>query len=254
MGDLLTKISIVIPILNSHEAVARQVKHFARMSLPDDIEFIFVDDGSNPPLNIADYPLKNLTIHATNDKRPWTQGLARNAGAKIAEGEYLFMTDIDHILSHEAIDAVYAFQGEKMIFPRYIAVLSPKGTLRQNLATLVEYGFDPARYQRRNRKYPALYASFHGNTFAMKRDVFWKLGGYKSRNCLYGFHALPKKGEDCYFNTQWKHYARENGIETAVGPAIFVFPVGRFNATGDMNPKGIFHGLSHEPVPQPMME
>ena len=107
------KISIIIPIFNSHKAVARQVKYFNRMNLPDDIEFIFVDDGSNPPLDIADYDLKNLRIYHTNDKRPWTQGLARNAGAKLAKGEYLFMTDIDHIISREAIDDVYKFNGAK---------------------------------------------------------------------------------------------------------------------------------------------
>jgi glycosyltransferase involved in cell wall biosynthesis len=246
------RISIVIPILNSHEAVARQVKYFARMNLPDDIEFIFVDDGSNPPLDIKDYRLKNLIIFATHDKRPWTQGLARNKGAQLASGKYLFMTDIDHILSREAIDAVYTFDGFKMVFPRYIAILSEKGTLRQNLKVLTEYGFDLARYKR--GKHPPLYASFHGNTFAMKRDTFFELGGYNPRRCQYGFHAPPKKGEDCYFNTAWKHYAAEKGLETAVGPPIYMFPVGRFNKDGDMNPMGLFHKLSYEPVPQPMVE
>ena len=56
------KISIIIAVYNSHGAVARQVKYFKAMNLPADIEFIFVDDGSNPPLNIADYDLPNLRI------------------------------------------------------------------------------------------------------------------------------------------------------------------------------------------------
>src|SRR3990167_5020847 len=100
------KVSIIIPIFNSHGAVARQVKYFSKMNLPDDVEFIFVDDGSDPPLHITDYELKNLRIHHTNDKRPWTQGLARNAGAKLATGKYFLMTDIDHIISREAIEDV----------------------------------------------------------------------------------------------------------------------------------------------------
>src|SRR3990167_857853 len=110
------KLSIVIPVLNSLKAVSRQVRHFNMMQLPDDIEFIFVDDGSDPPLNVNDYQLKNLRIIATNDKRNWTQGLARNFGARESFGEYLFMTDIDHIISREAIDAAYNFTGEKMVF------------------------------------------------------------------------------------------------------------------------------------------
>ena len=61
------KLSVVIPILNSHKAVSRQIKHFNMMKLPDDIEFVFVDDGSNPPLDAKDYQLKNLRIMMTND-------------------------------------------------------------------------------------------------------------------------------------------------------------------------------------------
>lgn len=245
------RISVIIPILNSHEAVARQVRYFNAMNLPDDIEFIFVDDGSNPPLNAAHYALKNLQILATNDKRPWTQGLARNLGAKVATGEYLFMTDIDHIISKEALDAVYKFTGDRMIFPRYIAVLSPGGRLRQDIPTLVAYGFDMRRYRRGRKK---LYASMHGNTFAIRKSLFWELGGYDPNHCYYGFHAPVRKGEDCYFSTSWKHWAAKNGKVDAVGPPIYLFPVGRFNATGDTNPRGIFHKLSYEPVQQPMLE
>ncbi|KKT34565.1 MAG: hypothetical protein UW23_C0034G0004 [Candidatus Collierbacteria bacterium GW2011_GWA1_44_12] len=41
------KLSIIIAFYNSHEAVKRQVKYFSSMDLPDDIEFILVDDGSD---------------------------------------------------------------------------------------------------------------------------------------------------------------------------------------------------------------
>ena len=245
------KISMIIPVLDSHKAVGRQVKHFNMMNLPDDIEFIFVDDGSNPPLNIARYNLKNLSIYATNDKRPWTQGLARNLGAKMAKGEYLFMTDIDHIISKEAIDAVYNFTGDKMVFPRYIAVLTIGGRIRQDFSILTAYGFDMSKYRRGRRR---LYASTHGNTFAIKASIFHSLNGYDPRRCVYGFHALAKRGEDCYFNTHFNHNAAENGWKTVIGPSIYMFPVGRFNITGDNNPKGLFHSLSYESVKQPLLE
>ena len=79
------KISIVIAILDSHEVVRRQIAHFKKMDLPDSVEFIFVDDGSEPPLTGE---MRNLTFYYTHDKRPWTQGLARNLGATNAKGEY----------------------------------------------------------------------------------------------------------------------------------------------------------------------
>lgn len=242
------RISIVIPIYNSHEAVRRQVKHFKRMNLPDDIEFIFVDDGSNPPLKESDYDLKNLRIIATHDKRPWTQGLARNAGAKVATGEYLFMTDIDQIISKEAIDDVYNFTGDKMIFKRYIAVLTAEGELTQDKTVLTEYGCDIKRFQTSR----GLYASVHGNTFAMKKTTLELLGGYNPKRCMYGHHASEGKGEDSYFNHAWNKYARKNNIVLAVGSDMYIFPTGRYNSNNDLNPMNLFHELSYEQTKQPM--
>ena len=243
------KISIIIAVYNSHGAVARQVKHFNRMNLPDDIEFIFVDDGSNPPLNIADYNLKNLRIHHTNDKRPWTQGLARNAGAKLATGEYLLMTDIDHILSKEAIEDVYKFNGSKMAFPRCFGVLLPEGDLNQEMDVLEEYGMVDIKKRRAQNN---LGVSKHGNTFAIKKSIFDKLGGYNPKYCAYGHYAGPKRGEDCYFNGAWGRYASASGLKEELGSKIYIFPIGKYHINGDKNPMGLFHNLSRELTQQPL--
>ena len=240
---------IIVAFYQSYGVVARQVKYFNKMNLPDDIEFIFVDDGSNPPHNIQDYDLKNLRIYHTNEKRPWTQGLARNAGAKLAEGEYLLMTDIDHILSKEAIMAAYNFTGDKMIFSRYFGVLLEDGTFSQDLAVLEEYGADMNRVRR-----TGLYAAHHDNSFAIKKSTFEMLGGYEAKRCLYGHYAGDRRGEDCYFNGAWRHYAAKNGIQLVTGPGIYVFPIGKYHVKEEKNPKGLFHNLSYESVQQPMKE
>ena len=46
------KLSIVIAILNSHEIVRRQLLFLKKMDLPNDIEVVFVDDGSRPSFTI----------------------------------------------------------------------------------------------------------------------------------------------------------------------------------------------------------
>jgi len=52
------KLSIIIPVLNSHEIVRRQIEHFRKMDLSDDVELIIIDDGSDPPLE-SEYADKN---------------------------------------------------------------------------------------------------------------------------------------------------------------------------------------------------
>lgn len=244
------KLSIIIAFYNSHGAVARQVKYFNAMNLPDDIEFILVDDGSNPSHKADDYSLKNLTLLHTNDKRPWTQGLARNAGAKLAKGKYLLMTDIDHILSKESIMESLSFTGDKMIFPRFFGVLLENGTLSQEPKVLEEYGMDMSRLNTKR----GLYASVHGNTFTMKKSTFELLGMYSEKHCTYGHHAASKMGEDSVLNRRWNHYAADNGITLSVGSPIYMFPIARYHVNGDKNPHGLFHSLSQDLTPQPLKE
>jgi glycosyltransferase involved in cell wall biosynthesis len=217
------KLSIIISVYNSHEIVRRQLEYFKKLNLQD-VEVIIVDDGSNPPIEGASYQ--------TNNKLAWTQGLGRNLGASKAKGEYLFFTDIDHILSKEAIEDALKFTGNKMIFRRQIGILLEDGSLTQDPDILKDWGW----------KGDKLDASVHGNTFVIKKEVFDELGGYKPKTCLNGFHPASRHGEDCYFNTKWNH--KFAGTMPAVGRDIYMFPIGRFHKDGNLNPKGLFHNLS----------
>lgn len=218
------KVSIVISVYNSHEIVRRQLIHLKRLNLP--VEIIIVDDNSTPPIEGA--------AIRTNNKLAWTQGLGRNLGAKIAKGEYLFMTDIDHIISKEAIEDALKFNGNRMIFRRQVAVLDENGDIKQDKETLSKWGFEGTK----------LDASVHGNTFVIKKSIFDELGGYDPNTCESGLHPVARKGDDCYFNTKWNH--RFRGVQLAVGRDIYMFPIGRFNKTGNLNPMGLFHNLSQD--------
>lgn len=201
------------------------------MNLPDDIEFIFVDDGSNPPLTGE---MKNLTFYQTNNKLAWTQGLGRNLGASKAKGEYLFMTDIDHVISKEALEDAFNFTGRRMIFRRQIAVLDENGVIRQDKETLANWGYESEK----------LDASVHGNTFVMPKKDFDELGGYAYDRCTLGYHPISNKGDDCYFNQIWNRKFGKDGV--TVGHDIYMYPLGRFNKTGDLNTFQLFHSLSQK--------
>lgn len=218
----IPKLSIVISVYQSYEIVRRQVLHYQKMKLP--FELIIVDDGSNPPIPEASC--------FTNNKLAWTQGLGRNLGASKAQGEYLLMTDIDHIISKEAIEDALNFTGNKMIFRRQIAVLDENGDIRQDKEILKEWGYEKDK----------LDASVHGNTWVMKRSIFEELGGYAPEKSLIGYHPITGDGDDCHFNTKWNRAFR--GKRPTVGRDIYMFPIGRFNKDGNLNPFNLFHNLS----------
>lgn len=238
------KLSIVYNVYNSHGAVDRQLRYINSLNLPDDIEIIIVDDCSNPPLKGE---CKNLRIIRTENKKAWTLAQARNIGAREAKGEYLLMSDIDHILSKEAIMDSYNYKGFKMIFPRYYGVLLEDGTLTQDILTLIEYGAPETRLKGRR----GLYASYHGNTWCMPKKLFWELGGYDEKASSYGHHPKKGRGIDGKFNSKFNRWARPQDIKTDIGSAIYIFPIGRYHKDYELNPFGLFHNLSYAPVPQP---
>lgn len=232
------KLSIIIPVFESYEALLRQSLYWQKLALPDDVEIIIIDDGSDPPLEAP-----GVTMLRSNSRLAWTQDLSRNQAAVQANGDCLLMTDIDHILSRDAIIAARAFTGARLQFPRYFGVLLEDGTFTDDVDILIEYGFDPRRLRRRG-----LYASFHGNTFAMPRAVFEELGGYTESTCTKGYHPGPSLGPDAYFNAKWRRWAQRQGVQAERGPAIYMFPIGRYHVDNDSNPMGMFHNLSYERV------
>jgi len=215
------KVSIVIAVLDSWEVVRRQILHFKRMELdPANYELIIVDDGSTPPLKMGlplDFTsaIPGLYIIQSHDPRPWSQPCARNLGAEFATGEYLLMTDIDHVLSKEAILVAGEGGYDKMDFPRHWAVLTKDGEICQDKEVLFLYGLPEKLYEERG-----LHGGHHSNTFAMRADIFARLGGYDPRYCgRYG-------GDDVDFSKRYSHLCRKLGeVKPSVeGPPIYVYP------------------------------
>lgn len=228
------KLSIIIAVLESYEVVRRQLLYFASMDLPRDIEIVIVDDGSAPPIyqyeGISEAcRLAGATIKQTGDKRPWSQPCARNKGAVMSHGEYLLFTDIDHVLSKEAIMKAYKGGYDKVVFLREWAVLDKSGQLIQEPELLYLYGLPEKLYEERG-----LNAGMHSNTFAMPRRVFLDLlNGYDERYCgRYG-------SDDVDFNKRYGHLCRKlKLVESHVlGGTIYVYPAPREDK------KEIFHSI-----------
>lgn len=237
------KVSIIIPVLNSHEVVRRQILHFEKIGLPDDVELILVDDGSDPPIAVST-SLKNFTLHVTNDFRDWTWPCARNAGARIAKGEYFIMADLDHIVDRPFIDATRNFTGDHIRINREFAVLDEDGTLTQHHDVLKAYGLSEKRLRDRGVNLPP-----HRNQFAMHRDLYWKMGGFREDRIG---KPYPQR-EDGDFAKQWRILYEQGDIvdfDDLIGyahrPILYMFPNGKYCGDVDHNPFGLFHTLSRK--------
>jgi glycosyltransferase involved in cell wall biosynthesis len=243
------KVSIIISVFNSHEIVRRQITHWRNLNLPDDVEILLMDDGSTPPLSGE---LKNLRIIQVGNPRNDSDGIfhdgrvsiARNLGAKLAEGEFLLMTDIDYIITKENIEAARNMKYDKARFRREMGVILEDGTVTQDLDVLRQYGLAEERIQSRG-----VLISPHPNNFIIRKSTYWAIGGYREN--LQGIY--PSKG-DTWFKRDWTVF-HEAGKAT-IAPAeerttILMFPNGKFCGDVDFNPFGLFHTMSRKTEKNP---
>ena len=230
------KVSMIIPVLNSHEVVRRQILYWEAMNLPDDVEILIMDDGSDPPL---EFDTDVATIYQTNETRPWTSSVARNTGAKIAKGRNLIMVDVDYIVPKDVIMEVRDYTGQKMHFKREFGILDEEGRFSQDKDALLRYGLLPKRYKERGPK-----VSPHPNVYAMNKDVFWEIGGYDEGLV---FRRHYPQGEDNLFKRRWWQWVQAGkGVACTHSPTIYMFPNGQWCGDVDFNPYNLFHDLTRK--------
>jgi hypothetical protein len=247
------KLSIIVSILNSHEIVRRQILYFSKLGVSSDVEILYMDDGSDPPLSWVDaelgFPVKNLHIIPVNNPKLWSRAdgmfadgrvsVARNLGAKIARGEFLLMTDIDYIITDEAIEAGCNLKYDKAGFKRQFGVLLEDGTITQNLEVLRSFGLMEERIEKR------LVFPPHPNNFIMRKSTFWEIGGYRENIA----DKIYPSGGDRWFKRDWTDLLNK-GLAT-IEPAdlrktLLMFPNGQWCGDVDANPFGLFHTLSRK--------
>ena len=252
------KTSYIISVLDSFDVVRKQLILLSNI-LPkykNDFEFILVSDGSEPLMINKIFEFNNecfdsleiineehsekrdadiytieglgfpLKVVETHDKRKWTQPRGRNIGADIAIGEWLLMTDVDHIIAEEGLEDAYNFNGDKMVFRRKYAVLDDNGNIIRDYDVLREYGC-------KDKDLEAI--GSHANTFVMRKHIFC--------NLLKGYdHKFLGKygGDDTDLNKRYGElYYNGEQVERSVTAKgmIYVYP----DPSRDV--KKVFHDL-----------
>jgi hypothetical protein len=205
------KLSIVIPVLDSHEIVRRQVYYWNGI-VRENCEIILIDDGSNPAINgailyIIRIPMK---IFRTHDTSPWSEHMATNLGTSKAEGEYIFKTDIDHIITPEALDEAMNLDKDILLrFKRKEAKLDKRGNI-------IDIG--------KERK-P------HSNTHVLKKSTFENIGGYNE----YG------RGVGCGGSYDFRCRLGLHGIKEVMSENyVYAWPNSPITPTEDQH---LFHSL-----------
>ncbi|MBQ8460705.1 glycosyltransferase [bacterium] len=105
----MTKISIIIPVYNMEEYLEYCLDSIVGQSLQD-IEIICINDGSD------DNSAQILEHYAATDERfviinqeNQGQGIARNKGLEVANGEYVMFVDPDDWVEKESLEYLYNF-------------------------------------------------------------------------------------------------------------------------------------------------
>ena len=172
-----------------------------------------------------------IRIVRTNDKRPWTEHIARNLGVKAAEGEYVFLIDIDYIIPKEAIEKALKFHGDKMGIRRRIAVLDKDGNILSDDETLRKHCVKPRWI--RKKIVPG-----HRSQFLMRKSLFWQLGGYNES--LDGqWRRTGGAGEKLW--RRWPRWVKRGLAKTEPEKLdVFMFPDKRWCT---QEPEKLFHSL-----------
>ena len=167
--------SIIIPTYNRPERLANCLKAIATLDYPcDRFEVVVVDDGSKTPLDSVVEPFNNqinLKLLRQENAGP---AAARNAGAQVAQGEYLAFTDDDCQPTADWLDRLangFAAAPEAMIGGKTINTLANNifSVASQKLIDYLYEYYNPARGKD---------AFFASNNIAMPRANFNTLNGF----------------------------------------------------------------------------
>lgn len=126
-----TRVSIIFLVFESYEMVRRQVLYMNSLNLPDSIEVIFTDDGSNPPVVLYEEPnfRYKMVYREKEEGEVWTIPKAINYGARAAKGAYLMFLGVDHILSPYLLPFFAKSNAGYAVFKRKYALIDRSGNL-----------------------------------------------------------------------------------------------------------------------------
>lgn len=158
-----SNLTLCFPYYNQPEILALQYNILSSFPVP--FEIVICDDGSQVhPAKDVPIPenLKNrVRIFKITKDRPWNWHAARNICAHEANTKWILLTDLDHIVSGQAIGEVF----DCKLDTRKV----------YNLTRYDYKTFQRTRHPKTGKP------KNHPNTWLMTKKLYWKIGGYDER-------------------------------------------------------------------------
>jgi glycosyltransferase involved in cell wall biosynthesis len=201
--------SIIVPTYNRPKQIVLCLEALSRINYPyRSFEVIVVDDGSRLPVQIFISPFidkVNLTIVTQENAGP---SAARNAGAKVAKGDFLVFTDDDCMPSPDWLQTLSL---RFMTSPECAIVGRSVNALADNLfdtasQMLIEYLY---AYYNQDPNQARFIIS---NNLSLPTKQFHNVGGFDTIFSNAG-------GEDREFCEHWRHY----GYRVIYAPEVLVY-------------------------------
>ena len=152
------KVTFVYAYYRNPAMFRRQMQEWAAYpdEIRNEIEFIITDDCSpKAPITqcLADIPDGlNIRLFRITKKAAWNWLACRNIGAHHAKGQWVMLTDMDHMMSKENVQRLFNLIPQ--LYKNMVYLFT-----RQSAPDLSEY-------------------KPHDDSYFMKRDMFWSIGGY----------------------------------------------------------------------------
>ncbi len=151
------KVSLIMAYYDNPGMLKKQCENIASYSedVRRNLELIIIDDCSPRwPAWIEINPGVPVRIFRTKVDVPWNQDFCRNLGSYMARNEWLFLTDIDHLIPDDTMENVMKHMNlKKMVAYRFTRVSAPL--------------MQPYK--------------LHPNTWFMTREFYCYIGGYDER-------------------------------------------------------------------------
>lgn len=173
----MTRLTLITHVYNAQGPVDHQLALWRRWdpALLEQLEFLVIDDHSDPPLQVDPGPLK-LRLIRVDDDIDWNMPGCRNLAATLAGTEWMLFFDVDNVASEASI-------------ARLVGALPRLDAQRLHVFRRTQDGVD---------------VEPHINSFLITRQGFWRAGGYdEDFSGHYGY-------EDVLFRMMWrKHVGTE---------------------------------------------